>query len=903
MASGVINQPRAKSPIEDRYRSRLMLTYRTDINGTPVPQKLPFRLLVLGQFTNKLTREMKAVPDLEHRPIHSIDRSKGQGKIDDFMAVLQPWIEFPNDLKANTSIWGKVTLVELNAELNGAPGSDEIKARVTGIATFQNKGFIVDGVEFTSNRLFVSADVKVRNGQAVDEFVELKLNGQMAGSTVDVIPARTIVAMFKDSVIKVPKADLGSLGEARDEGKRRYKFSLKLDSEGEGPAAERSYMLEKAADRVLPLLSLANFSPDGVVANTPELRRLQVIRGSMLELQSLLRNTPGLRKAMAAALPGSTPTNEEFKKKTPSSEAYTNKLTKLKSFQKWARGRYPELKIDFKPDSSNEAKELDEPLKETLNSLLGAVNGSVDLLAEDKIKPRELVRQKAATTTETASPNVAQATRLDFSDRNPELTESVRLASALATLLVNIDDISVPTDPPVVGAKDPPIQVYADLSTRINDVIEKVDKEVKRHLDAFMHLEEFQSLEANWRCLNELASNVTSDDVIIDFLDITKDELVADMADNSADFFGSALFQKVYVEEYDRFGGKPFATMIGLYKFASEDSDVAFFKSLMKVCAAAHCPFVSSVGAKFFHRETMEDLAAITDLDAIMASPKMAKWQELRKEDWAAYIGLTLPRYLVRLPWNGKDPDRSDYEKKVNDVQFVEEVEVESKEDNDGFLWGNAAILFAKNVVKSYESSGWAQHIRGPAGGGTIEALTAYMYKRPDGNEVMLNPVEIAIPDYREYQFSRNGFIPLVQRKEKASATFFSVQSIKAPKDFQEDTNTKNAYLVTNLAYTYSITRIAHFVKAMMREYIGSSANGPYIKEVLSNWLAKYVTTVVNPDDLTLLYYPFKSTKVEVEPKPGPLGWYRATIEVFPHVQFEGMDVELRLEAALGEKA
>ena len=88
----------------------------------------------------------------------------------------------------------------------------------------------------------------------------------------------------------------------------------------------------------------------------------------------------------------------------------------------------------------------------------------------------------------------------------------------------------------------------------------------------------------------------------------------------------------------------------------------------------------------------------------------------------------------------------------------------------------------------------------------------------------------------------------------------------------------------------------------MMREYIGSTADGPYVQRVLTDWLNGYVTIVTNPDDLTLLYYPFKATNVVVEPKPGPFGWYKAVISVLPHVQFEGMDVELRLEAALGGK-
>jgi type VI secretion system protein ImpC len=535
-----------------------------------------------------------------------------------------------------------------------------------------------------------------------------------------------------------------------------------------------------------------------------------------------------------------------------------------------------------------------EKSKTALNTLLKPINGKIDKVLETGTK--SLIEKIASS--------------FEFRDRDADVSDSVRFINAFATLLVNIPDLKPADTTKTADATKPALFTYSKLIEKIAEVTESVKEKVKQHLDAILHNSdpggdfELRKLEANWRGLADIVESVTSDDVIIDFLDLTKEELHNDMIDNAADPFGSALFEKIYVDEYDRYGGRPFATMIGLYEYGSSADDVKFFRALMRVCAAAHCPYVSAVDAKFFgdDRKSMAAVASVTDLDAIMNAPRMAKWKALRDEEWAAYIGLTLPRYLVRLPWDADD-DENDQNKTDNRIGYREEVTPEGATDDNGFLWGNAAVLFARNVVRSYERSGWAQHIRGPLGGGVVEGLTAYTYKRPDGSKVLLNPVEIAIPDYREYQFSRSGLIPLVQKKGEALATFFSAQSIKLPRDFQEDTNTRNAYLVTNLAYTYSITAIAHYVKATMREYIGSTADGPYIQQVLANWLSRFVTTVVNPDDLTLLYYPFKAASVEVEPKPGAFGWYKATISVLPHVQFEGMDVELRLEAALGGKA
>src|SRR5262249_7963044 len=108
--------------------------------------------------------------------------------------------------------------------------------------------------------------------------------------------------------------------------------------------------------------------------------------------------------------------------------------------------------------------------------------------------------------------------------------------------------------------------------------------------------------------------------------------------------------------------------------------------------------------------------------------------------------------------------------------------------------------------------------------------------------------------------------------------------------------------LVCNLAYTFSITRIAHYVKSIMRDNIGTTADAPYIQKILTAWLMQYVTTVTNPDDLTLRYYPFKAANLVVTPRAGEIGWYDCSIAVLPHIQFEGMNVELRLESRLGAK-
>ncbi len=526
-------------------------------------------------------------------------------------------------------------------------------------------------------------------------------------------------------------------------------------------------------------------------------------------------------------------------------------------------------------------------IEAALLSPLGAKPGDLFVNGAPIVMVTNLTSASAAGVAATGSSG-PQA--LAFNDRDANISDAARLLNGMAALVVNAT--AVPGS-------------YAALFESINTLTAQIEGQVKVYLDQILHDPEFQKLEANWQGLDDLSGGVISDDVIIDFLDVSKDELASDLADNDLDIFGGDLFHKVYTEEYDSYGGRPFGAMIGLYEFDSQEADINWLHYMTKICAAAHCPFIASVNPAFFRVGTIGEVASITDLDAVMNHPKAGKWNELRDEDWAAYIGLTLPRYIVRAPWDASDNAQASRNLLFNTIGYVEIDGVEQRDAavrNQKFLWGNASLLFARNIVRSYESSGWAQHIRGPIGGGMMEGLTAYTFTGPDGKEELQPPIEITIPDYREYQFARNGLIALVNKKNEATATFFSATSIKKPKTFVEDLATKNAFLVTNLSYTFSITIIAHYVKVMMREYIGSTADATYIQQYLAGWLGGYVTTVTNPDDLTLLYYPFKATSVDVQPKPGPFGWYTATISILPHQQFEGMDVELRLEAELGAK-
>lgn len=461
-----------------------------------------------------------------------------------------------------------------------------------------------------------------------------------------------------------------------------------------------------------------------------------------------------------------------------------------------------------------------------------------------------------------------------FTKVNEEVSDEDRFLSSLAALVLNVD--------PVGGKLE---------KAKLQEVVKRIDSLVSAQLNEIIHDPTFQKMESQWKALDDVIQHTNfRANIMIDFLDVGKDELAEDFENNSVDITGGALFKKVYVSEYDQYGGKPYGAILGFYEFEHNPKELFWLRQMGKVAAVAHAPFLGAVSPKFFGCNTIQELSAIKDLPALLAQPKYGAWNSLRDTPEAAYLGLTSPRYILRLPYHPETNPSGEY-------PFVEET---NGDDDTKYLWGSSVALLARNLIKSFESSGWCQYIRGPKGGGLITGLPAHTMTLR-GEKTVKIPVEMSIPDYRELEFANSGFIPLVYRKGSADCCFFSVQSIKQPKKFKDKKDSENSQLVCNLSYTLSITRIAHFLKCMMRDNIGSTADGKYVQTQIENWIGNYVTTVTNPDNLTLRYYPFKAAKVEVQKVDGLVGQYSCQVSILPHVQFEGMDVELRLESRLGK--
>jgi type VI secretion system protein ImpC len=102
-------------------------------------------------------------------------------------------------------------------------------------------------------------------------------------------------------------------------------------------------------------------------------------------------------------------------------------------------------------------------------------------------------------------------------------------------------------------------------------------------------------------------------------------------------------------------------------------------------------------------------------------------------------------------------------------------------------------------------------------------------------------PTEIAIDDRREAELAKNGFMPLVHRKNSDFAAFIGAQSLQKPAEYDDPDATANANLAARLPYLFATCRFAHYLKCIVRDKIGSFKERDEVQRWLQNWIMNYV--------------------------------------------------------------
>ncbi len=427
----------------------------------------------------------------------------------------------------------------------------------------------------------------------------------------------------------------------------------------------------------------------------------------------------------------------------------------------------------------------------------------------------------------------------------------------------------------------------------IEERVQALDEAISKQLNAVMHSQAFQNLEGSWRGLNYLVmQSETGTGLKINVLNATKGELVKDFQ-SSPEFDQSALWKKVYDDEYGMFGGAPYSALIGDFEFGRHPQDMYLLDEISHVAAASHAPFISAASPELFGWDSFTELSGPRDLAKLFETAEYTKWRSFRNSDDARYVALTLPHVLARLPY-GKD--------NVPVEAFNFEEDVSGKEHNK-YLWTNAAFALGTRITDAAAKHGWCAAIRGVEGGGLVSGLPTHTFETDEGDIALKCPTEIAITERREKELADLGLVPLVHCKGTDYAAFFSTQSANKTKSYDTDAANANARLSSQLQYIMAVSRFAHYLKAMMRDKIGTFTTRGEISDFLNRWIRNYVTEDDNASFATKAQYPLREARVDVTEVPGKPGVYRAVAFLRPHFQLDELTISMRLVAELPKQA
>ena len=437
---------------------------------------------------------------------------------------------------------------------------------------------------------------------------------------------------------------------------------------------------------------------------------------------------------------------------------------------------------------------------------------------------------------------------------------------------------------------DGTVIVSHSVSATLDERVAQLDSLISEQLSAIMHAPAFQKLEQSWTGLHYLVRNTaTGPGLKIRMLNATRRELVRDFR-SALEFDQSTMFKKVYEEEFGTFGGAPFGALLGDFEISRQPEDMYFIEQMSQVAAAAHAPFITAAAPELFGLEGFGDLGMPRDLSKVFDTVEYAKWKAFRESDEARYVGLTLPRFLGRLPFHPVGGTT------VDGFNFVESVD---GTEHDAYLWCNAAYAFGVRLTRAFEQHGWCAAIRGVEGGGLVDGLPTHTFKTDEGEIALKCPTEVAITDRREKELSDLGFISLVHCKNTGYAAFFGAQSAQKARRYASDAANANAALSSQLQYIFAVSRIAHYMKAMMRDKIGSFASASHVEDFLNRWLMNYVLLDDNATQEQKARFPLREAAVKVTEVPGRPGVYRAVSFLRPHFQLDELTVSLRLVAEL----
>jgi len=437
------------------------------------------------------------------------------------------------------------------------------------------------------------------------------------------------------------------------------------------------------------------------------------------------------------------------------------------------------------------------------------------------------------------------------------------------------------------------------IRASINWIINSLDEIINDSLNSIIHQPRFQKLESSWRGIEYLVNECGYNKrVKIKLLDITWKEISKDIS-KALEFDQSTLFSKIYSEEYGLPGGEPYGVILGDYDVSHRPStahpydDVATIEGLSAICAASFSPFIASASSELFGLDHFTELTSTIRLEQAFKSPEYIKWKQLRQKPDSRFIGLTLPHYLVRKPYTNHLLENQK-------IIFNEYVNDNNAKD---YLWGNACYVFGGILIREFINVGWFGHIRGvPRGlkaGGLVTNIKTDTHKTDSDEIASKFNTDVLITDGLERRLSDLGFMPLCQCYNTTYSAFYSNQSIQAINEMVNSNYQINSKLSTMLQHIFCGSRIAHYLKVIIRDKVGSFITADECERYLQDWLHRYTTGREDLEWDEQARFPLREARVDVREKPSKPGQFVCVIYLKPHYQLDNMVSELELVTEL----
>jgi type VI secretion system protein ImpC len=438
-----------------------------------------------------------------------------------------------------------------------------------------------------------------------------------------------------------------------------------------------------------------------------------------------------------------------------------------------------------------------------------------------------------------------------------------------------------------------------NLNRTIEQAVAAIDRKISAQLNEIMHNERFSRLEGSWRGLSYLIRN--SPDVPglrIRVLNASKKDIAKDLS-RADDFDQSQLWRTIYEAGFGQAGGEPFGALIGDYEWDAGQDDVETLQLMAGVAGASFAPFISAPSPKMFGLNSWTGLNKPRDIGKIFEGPEYIKWRSFRDSDDARYVSLVMPRVLARRPYGSSGVAIEAF--KYEEAPISPDGDIRRME-HDHYCWMNAAYALGTRLSAAFAESGFCTAIRGETSGGKVSNLPLHSFVSETGDRDDKCPTEVNIPDRRDAEISRCGFMSLVHYKNTDYAVFFGAQTVQKPQNYDSDDQTANAEISARLPYVLATGRFAHYLKAQARGWIGRFSDATKCEDMLNRWITRYVNDNPDASEEMKAKFPLRQASVEVREIPGQPGSYNAIALLRPWLQMEELTASLRMVARIPKK-